>query len=63
MRRWRYQERGCMSPAEYCGETDKVMYDKRGATTAANKRMADDRVRLRIYQCPYCDHWHLTKSL
>ena len=48
-----------LSPIRYCD--GKVMYDKRGATTAANKRFDDDRIKLRIYPC--YDHWHLTKKL
>lgn len=42
----------------YCD--GKVMYDKRGAQTAANHRYKQDRVKLRIYPCGG-DHWHLTK--
>lgn len=43
----------------YC--QGKPMYDKRGATSAANKRYHQDHIRLRIYQ--HGNHWHLTKQL
>lgn len=47
---------------EYCTE-GKVMYDKKGAVTAKNFRLKKDHVKLRVYNCPVCNHWHLTKNL
>ena len=47
----------------YCRKYGKPMYDKRGAETAKNHRYEMQHVRLRIYQCDYCDYWHLTSKL
>lgn len=47
-------------PVFYC--QGKVIYDKRGAITAANLRRKESGIDLRAYQCPMDDHWHLTKS-
>jgi hypothetical protein len=47
----------------YCPIGGKVQYDKKGATTAANKRYSEAHQKLRIYQCPECNFWHLTKIL
>lgn len=46
----------------YC-KNGKVIYDKKGANTAANLRFKEDHIKLRIYQCEYDNHWHLTKQL
>lgn len=46
--------------AQYCN--GKVIYDKRGATTAKNKRYEEDHQVLRIYPCKRCQGWHLTKQ-
>lgn len=53
----KYKNLGTKQPAKYCN--GKVIYDKKGAITAKNKRWKDDRVKLRIYPCH--NHWHLTK--
>lgn len=53
-----------------CPETGKVCYDKRGAESARNHRSAPRRGKrrhntpefLRIYECPHCLKWHLTKK-
>lgn len=45
----------------YCN--GKLIYDKRTAITAKNKRYHEDHMELRIYQCEYGDHWHLTKQV
>lgn len=50
------------APARYCSESGKVMYDKRGAQTAANLRYDQDHIHLRIYPCQFCGSWHLTKK-
>ena len=43
---------------------DKVAYpSKREAQTAANLRFKQDHVKLRLYECPDCKAWHLTKIL
>ena len=41
----------------------KTMYDKKGAVTARNRRMKEDHIELREYQCPLCGYWHLTKQI
>lgn len=46
---------------EYCN--GKVIYDKRGAVTAKNRRYKEDRVQLRVYECPWCKGWHLTSRI
>ena len=48
---------------QYCPTSGKVMYDKRGAVTAANHRYSESHQKLRIYPCPQCGSWHLTKIL
>lgn len=51
------------APTRYCNTTGKVMFDKRGAQSAANYRFDRDRVILRIYACHYCNSWHLTSRV
>jgi len=46
----------------YC-RNGKRSYDKRTAVTAMNKRFAEDRQELRMYECEHGDHWHLTKQM
>lgn len=46
----------------YCSRSGKPCYDKRAATTAANLRYKEAHIRLRIYPCPDCNWWHLTKT-
>lgn len=48
------------SKVEYCSN-GKVMYDKRGAQTARNRRLKREPY-LRIYQCEHGNHWHLTHN-
>lgn len=50
-------------PKEYCETSGKVMFSKKDAATAANKRFKEDHEELRIYPCPYCSHWHLTSRV
>lgn len=51
-------------PVRYCSESGgKVVFDKKGAITAANLRFKQDHIKLRAYSCPYCRGWHLTKRL
>ena len=45
---------------QYCNR--KQCYDKRTAQTLRNAR-GNHGTLLRIYQCPDCEHWHLTKKL
>lgn len=40
----------------------KVIYDKKGAVSAKNRRYNEDHVALRIYECPGNRHWHLTHT-
>lgn len=47
-------------PVTYCWKSNKVIFDKKGARTAANERLRREHEALRIYPCPYCKHWHLT---
>ena len=44
----------------YC--MGKKKYHKRDAETARNFRIQDGEEFLRIYQCPYCNFWHLTSK-
>ena len=37
----------------------KLSYSKKDALTARNRRMQDGE-KLRVYQCPDCNQWHLT---
>ena len=49
---------------QICHMSGKVVFDKRGAETARNRRYEEDHTELRIYQCPYgCGGWHLTSRL
>ena len=41
----------------------KTIFDKKGALTSKNDRYKKDHVRLRVYQCPDCNHWHLSSRL
>ena len=41
----------------------KVKYDKKGAQTVKNDRFRRDHVELRVYHCPHCDGWHVTKNI
>lgn len=49
-------------PDIYCHVMAKICYDKKGAVTARNLRMKNSRLKLRVYCCPECGFWHLTKS-
>ena len=54
---------GTPTGRKYCNVQGKNIYDKRGAQTEANARWNEDHVELRIYNCPHCNGWHLTKQL
>ena len=41
----------------------KPCYDKKSAMSAKNKRFKEDHIKLRIYHCDECNHWHLTSKL
>jgi len=41
----------------------KTIFDKKGALTSKNDRYKKDHVKLRVYQCPDCNHWHLSSRL
>lgn len=48
---------------ERCSETGKVCFHKKEALSKVKFLEYKGREkRLRIYQCPHCDWWHLTKS-
>lgn len=51
---------GRRTKLDYCRR--KPMYDKKTAITAKNKRWHEDHIKLRIYECPHCVHWHLTSK-
>lgn len=38
----------------------KNAYDKKGAQTSINYMKKRKGMKLRMYQCPESDHWHLT---
>lgn len=50
-------------PTEVISCHGKPGYDKKTAVTARNKRYKEDKIKLRIYECPECGKWHLTKNL
>lgn len=54
---------GSRQPVTYCQGNGKVRFSKREAETARNRRMEEDHAELRIYQCPYCNDWHLTSNV
>jgi len=56
----RYYNRIFITPVKYCH--GKVIYDKKTAITAANKRFEENHIKLRVYPCPDCGHWHLTHT-
>lgn len=37
----------------------KHIYDKKGAVTLKNLTMEIHHIKMRIYQCPDCNYWHL----
>lgn len=44
-----------------CSKTGKVCFPKKDAETKRNSLKHEGRERtLRVYQCEYCDYWHLT---
>lgn len=47
---------------ETCPESGKVMFTKREAQTRGNELMKAGRGRLRVYCCPHCNRWHLSKQ-
>lgn len=55
--------KGIKSPVQFCPTSGKTMFDKKGATTAANYRYQEDHTALRIYPCPFCRAWHLTSRI
>lgn len=60
-RRMVREARDNRKPLEYCG--DKPSYSKKEANTAKNHRYRQDHIRLRIYNCPNCNKWHLTSKI
>jgi len=55
---------GYKADISYCNANEfgapKVIYDKKGATSAANRRFKEDHQKLAIYPCS--GHWHVTKQ-
>lgn len=43
------------------GPCGKVCFDKKGAQTKKNS-MKEKGIIFRIYNCPKCNAWHLTKG-
>lgn len=46
---------------DMCPAQNKLCYDKRGAESARNRIQSRGGDRLRIYHCPDCNQWHLSK--
>ena len=46
------------------GQCGKICFDKRTAQTKKNflEKIGKEK-KLRIYSCPECNYWHLTKKL
>ena len=51
------------SSIDFCEESGKPIYDKKGAQSAINLRMKRDHTKLRMYHCDKCNGWHLTKQM
>jgi hypothetical protein len=49
------------SKPKMCWAHDKVIYTKKEAQEAKNRRRKN-HVLLRIYPCPEGNHWHLTHT-
>lgn len=62
---WRGKDKKGMryfiSNPTYC--RGKMVYDKKGAMTVKNSRFKREHVELRIYECQYADHWHVTSQV
>jgi len=58
-----YSRQTSSSYPKKCRETGKICFDKRGAQSSRNSRYNEDHVELRIYNCPHCNFWHVTKQL
>ena len=43
------------------GRCGKICFDKRSAETKRNLLEREGREKMRIYSCPECQAWHLTK--
>lgn len=50
------------NPIKKCWKMNKQSYDKRGAQTVKNQRERNSGTSLRIYECEFCNHWHLTSK-
>lgn len=48
---------------EYCQAHGKNAYDKRGAEEVRNAAWRDRHEALRVYCCPECRRWHVTKNV
>jgi len=46
-----------------CSMSGKNMYDKKSAQSESNRRYEKEHSLLRIYECPYCNTWHLTSRI
>ena len=42
-----------------CIKSGKIMYDKKGAMTLKNTSMKRHHIKMSIYNCPFCNKWHL----
>lgn len=41
-------------------KTGKTIYDKKSAQTLKNLTEKLHNIKMKIYECPECNHWHLT---
>lgn len=46
-----------------CPMSSKICYSKKMGETVVNQCKNEKGIRLRLYQCPECNYWHLSHSL
>ena len=55
--------RGVKEDRPVCKKSGKVCYDRRSAIGAAISVRMNGRGTMRVYECPNCNKWHITKRL